>query len=554
MAFDSTTFASDFADLFGAFAQQQKEQNENIVSALEQVGSNVGAKKGVIDKAKDFANEAQEKYLGGRPKTGPRQVKKAAIGVVIEDITKKAASKIKPGAGATEGGDGEAPKTKMGLLSLLGGLLGVGAVGVIGKVFGMGAGAGVAAGLLAKIGPMIFKPLKLVAKRLPIIGSLFSFYEAYKHFEKGGVDNIMLGLLDVGAGFMYMIPGVGTAIGLGLDILSYFINERVEEHKLEGGDTSWLGSMYDKVITYLSETDQIKWMVKLGDLFSVLWGEPGNLDNWSNFFTHLGGLGFGVIDLLKNFDKTVGTALGITDEKGEGKGLVAELISLVTEYVVDPLLEMIEAAFVYVKEAIVAAGKTVLDSAKTAAGFTPPGMVFKGLKAGYDKFIKEDPEETRRKELQKYKDILMKESSELSEDERALRNKRIKEQGYDKFEADQEAMRKGPTTYVPTLGGPKMDDFAVIGGNIVELPKTAIVAGGKVQAFSGDDTVIGFKEGQALLTGITNLIDVGQQQLKVLQEYLLKDDNNIIAPSTNNNSTYNFSVESGVTSFRKMVS
>ena len=74
MAFDSTTFASDFADLFGAFAQQQKEQNENIVSALEQVGSNVGAKKGFIDKAKDFTNEAQEKYLGGRPKTGPRQV------------------------------------------------------------------------------------------------------------------------------------------------------------------------------------------------------------------------------------------------------------------------------------------------------------------------------------------------------------------------------------------------------------------------------------------------------------------------------------------------
>jgi len=45
MAFDSTTFASDFADLFGAFAQQQKEQNENIVSALEQVGSNVGEKR-----------------------------------------------------------------------------------------------------------------------------------------------------------------------------------------------------------------------------------------------------------------------------------------------------------------------------------------------------------------------------------------------------------------------------------------------------------------------------------------------------------------------------
>jgi len=554
MAFDSTTFASDFADLFGAFAQQQKEQNENIVSALEQVGSNVGAKKGFIDKAKDFANEAQEKYLGGRPKTGPRQVKKSAIGVILEDVSRKAASKLNDTPEGTERTAATPADKKMGLLALLGGLLGAGAVGLIGSVFGAGAGAGVGAGMLAKVGKFIFKPLKLIAKRLPIIGSLFSFWEAYEHFEKGGVDNIMLGLLDVGAGFMYMLPGIGTAIGLGLDVLSYFISKRVDEHNLEEGDTSWLGSMYQKVIDYVAETDQIKWMVKLGELFSVLWAAPGKLENWDKFFTHLGGLGYGLIDMLKSFDKTVGTALGITDEKGEGKGLVAELLSLVNEYVVEPLLDMIEAAFVYVKEAIVAAGKTVLDSAKTAAGFTPPGMVFKGLKAGYDKFIKEDPEETRRKELQKYKDILMKESSELSEDERALRNKKIKEQGYDKFEADQEAMRKGPTTYVPTLGGPKMDDFAVIGGNIVELPKTAIVAGGKVQAFSGDDTVIGFKEGQALLTGITNLIDVGQQQLKVLQEYLLKDDNNIIAPSTNNNSTYNFSVESGVTSFRKMVS
>ena len=554
MAFDSTTFASDFADLFGKFADQQKAQNDKLVDALEEVGDGVGAKKGFKEKAVDFANKAQEKYLGGRPKTGPRQVKKAAIGVVIEDVSKKAASKLNQTPEGTEKTAEAVPKTKMGLLSLLGGLLGAGAVGVIGSVFGKGAGAGVAGGLLAKIGPVIFKPLKLIAKRLPIIGSLYSFWEAYEHFKAGGVDNIMLGLLDVGAGFMYMIPGVGTAIGLGLDVLSYFINKRVEEHNLEEGDTSWLGSMYQKVIDYVAETDQIKWMVKLGKLFSVLWAEPGKLENWDKFFTHLGGLGYGLINMLKSFDKTVGTALGITDEKGEGKGLVAELLSLVNEYVVDPLMDMIEAAFVYVKEAIVAAGKTVLDSAKTAAGFTPPGMVFKGLKAGYDKFIKEDPEETRRKELQKYKDILLKESSELSEDERALRDKRIKEQGYDKFEADQEAMRKGPTTYVPTLGGPKMDDFAVIGGNIVELPKTAIVSKGRVQGFSGDDTVIGFKEGQALLTGITNLIDVGQQQLKVLQEYLLKNDNNIIAPNTNNNSTYNFSVESGVTSFRKMVS
>ena len=108
--------------------------------------------------------------------------------------------------------------------------------------------------------------------------------------------------------------------------LSYFINKRVEEHNLEEGDTSWLGSMYQKVIDYVAETDQIKWMVKLGKLFSVLWAEPGKLENWDKFFTHLGGLGYGLINMLKSFDKTVGTALGITDEKGEGKGLVAETL------------------------------------------------------------------------------------------------------------------------------------------------------------------------------------------------------------------------------------
>ena len=89
MAFDSTTFASDFADLFGKFADQQKAQNDKLVDALEEVGDGVGAKKGFKEKAVDYANAAQEKYLGGRPKTGPRQVKKAAIGVVIEDISKK---------------------------------------------------------------------------------------------------------------------------------------------------------------------------------------------------------------------------------------------------------------------------------------------------------------------------------------------------------------------------------------------------------------------------------------------------------------------------------
>ena len=555
MAFDSTTFASDFADLFGNFAEQQKEQNEKLVNAIEQLGSGVGAKKGFKEKALEFANEAQEKYLGGRPKTGPRMVKKAAIGVVIEDVSKKAASKLNQTPEGTEKTAEEPPKTKMGLLALLGGLLGAGAVGVIGSVFGKGAGAGVAAGLISKIGPMIFKPLKVVLKRLPIIGSLFSFYEAYENFKKGGIDNILLGLLDVAAGFAYAFPGVGTAIGLGIDVLSYFINKRVEEHKEGGSDTSWLGSMYDKVIDYLSETDQIKWMVELSDLFSVLWDDPGNLDNWYNFFTHIGGLGTGLIDMLMNFDKTVGTALGITDEKGEGKGLVAEIVTLVNYYVVDPLIKMITDAFNYVKEAIESAASAVTDTARNVFSVLTLGLVddAEEAKAAADAEIKKEKEKVKEeRDRVLYRHLIQRMGDPGSNEElQTLYDEILQDEG--RKDKMFKAIKNRKDLGMGYIENP-LEDFAVIGGEIVELPKTAIISKGRVQGFSGEDTVIGFKEGEALLTGITNLIDVGQQQLTVLREYLMKNDNNIIAPNTNNNSTYNFSVESGVTSFRKMVS
>ncbi len=565
MAFDSTTFASEFTDMFSTFATQQEQLNEKLIITIEDLGitlaeimgdasrSPAGKEKGVKEKAVEFANEAQEKYLGGRPKTGPRMVKKAAIGVVIDDISKKAVYKLK---GEEPEADEECeapPETKMGLLALLGGMLGAGAVAVIGKVFGAGAGAGVAAGLLAKIGPLIFKPLKLILKRLPIIGSLFSFYEAYQHFKLGGVDNIMLGLLDVAAGFAYAFPGVGTAIGLGIDVLSYFINKQVEEHNMEGGDTSWLGSMYDKVIDYLSETDQIKWMVKLGDLFGEVWDDPGNLDTWSNFFTHIGGLGFGLIDMLMNFDKTVGTALGITDEKGEGKGLVAEIIDLVTFYIVDPLVEMIKGAFKYIKEAIGKAASVVSDTARNIFSVLTFGLVDDADTA--KKLAEKEKKDAEMGRQQMYEGLLKKDSADMSAEEMKMVQELVsKEGGTEQYRADKEAMRKGPTSSSGN-DAKTLLDFAVIGGKVQQLPKTAILAGGKVQAFSGKDTIIGFKEGEALLEGITNLISVGRDQLLVLEKYLSKSDNNsILAPSTNNNSTYNFSVESGVTSFRKMVS
>ena len=552
MALDSTAFATEFSEMFGNFAKQQEEQTEKIVNKLDQLGIGLAAIFSDEGKTHKPENEAQEKYLAGRPKA-PRQVKKQAQAVVIEDISKKAQAKLLKDTINTESGTREElPKSKNGLLYLIGGLLGAGAAGVIGSLMGAGGSAGaLAGGIMGKVIGVIFKPLKAVAKRLPLIGSIISFYEAYKHFEKGDPDSILLGLLDVAAGFMYALPGFGLALGLGIDVISYFLGERVEEHKAEGGDTSFIGSMYDKVIEYLSETAPIKWMVKMGDLFGVLWDDPTNLDNWSNFFTHIGGIGFGVIDMLASFDKTVGTALGITDEKGEGKGLVQELISLTDYYIVEPLKEMITEAFELIGEAISTAAETVKNTARNIFSTLTFGLVDDADTA---KQLAEKEKQNAEMESQlMYEGLLNKKFKDLSDEEKKMRQEIESDPTSDRFkqyEKDLKAAREGPTTYRPTMGGP-MQDFAVIGGEIVELPKTAIVSSGKVQAFSGKDTIVGFKEGEALITGINNLLDVGKSQLKALNNFLEKSGNNVIDASTANTVSNTYNVESGVSAFRK---
>jgi hypothetical protein len=551
MALDSTAFASDFSEMFGNFAKQQEEQTEKIVNKLDQLGIGLSAILSDEGKTHKPENEAQEKYLAGRP-SAPRKVKKEAQAVVIEDISKKAQKKLLTETTNTESGTREEiPKGKNGLLYLLGGLLGAGAVGVIGSMMGGGGGAGaVAGGLIGKVIGVIFKPLKVIAKRLPLIGSLISFYEAYENFKKGGVDNIILGLLDVAAGFAYALPGLGTAIGLGIDVISYFLEERVEEHKEGGNDTSFIGSMYDKVIDYLSETAPIKWMVKMGDLFGELWDDPTNLDNWSNFFTHIGGIGFGIIDMLTSFDKTVGTALGITDEKGEGKGLVAELISLVDYYIVDPLKKMISETFEMVSKAISSAADAVKDTARNVFSVLTLGYVDDAEEAAAA-VEAEKKKEKEKQQSQLYTDLLLQRGDPKGDEQQALYDEIMGDKDREKkFWQDLENRQDLPALPAFPRGGLK-NDFAVINGEVVDLPKSAIVSSGQVHGFNNKDTIVGFKEGEALITGINNLLDVGKSQLKALNDFLEKSGNNVIDASTANTVSNTYNVESGVSAFRK---
>jgi hypothetical protein len=252
----------------------------------------------------------------------------------------------------------EKEENKTSSLPWLAMLFAGGALAGITKVFGLGAGGGVAGGLLAKLLPKIFKVGKAVFKRIPIIGSLFSFYEAYKHFTAGGIDHIIFGLLDVVAGIAYMVPGIGTAIGLGVDVLSYFLQNKANDFKEETGKTSFFGSLFDQVTTWLSETPPIKWLAKLGILAGALWADP-SAETFMAFGEHLGGPILAFVEFIKNLDLIAGEALGLENNQGETVGLFEWIYNKVDEYIITPVKDFLTNLFDKIAETILSIQDTI---------------------------------------------------------------------------------------------------------------------------------------------------------------------------------------------------
>jgi len=88
-----------------------------------------------------------------------------------------------------------------------------------------------------------------VVKRIPGIGSLISWGFAYNRFQKG---DVIGGLLDIGAGFAYLFPGIGTAIGIGIDVLNAFLDIKVGgvegKKSMSINVSDWFKSIYNKMV------------------------------------------------------------------------------------------------------------------------------------------------------------------------------------------------------------------------------------------------------------------------------------------------------------------
>ncbi len=259
-------------------------------------------------------------------------------------------------------------------LGWLGSLFTIGAIPVIANTLGIGAAGGFGGNLLSKVLPKIIPVGKAVMRRIPIIGTLLSWYEGYNKIKAGGVDNIVFGLMDIAAGFAYAFPGVGTAIGLGIDVLQYFLNNKAEEWKQQTGNTSFFGSMWDSIITYLKETPMFKWFIETGRIMTEFWNNP-TYDTFMAMAGQFGSILQPLRETFSMFDTDAGAALGLTDSQGQAQGLFSWIHDKVDECIVVPVMEFLTGIFESIGDGIMSLASNVHGFIKRAVDNNiPDGM------------------------------------------------------------------------------------------------------------------------------------------------------------------------------------
>jgi hypothetical protein len=96
-------------------------------------------------------------------------------------------------------------------------------------------------------------------KRIPFLGSLLSFADAWDNFQN---DNILAGSLDLVSGVANLFPGIGTALSLGVDVLNSLMSQ-----KTESGKTRFqaVGDWFSGVWEWVKETPVMKAFFDLYD-------------------------------------------------------------------------------------------------------------------------------------------------------------------------------------------------------------------------------------------------------------------------------------------------
>ena len=606
---ESSVFAAQFSGMFDKFVKQQMDFQKRLEKTLTDISKSVDANKKSETVKNNFLSKQDEKYRAGRPdadkvqKKEPRKVVQDILPVSIQDISDKAAKKLDDGDQVSTvtnnnvGGGGG-----FNWMKLLGPLLGLGIGGLgfalnelgtdttlLSRIFqGSNLGGKFLEKLKSgkyidkitkafkgsKVLSKLFKvlgPAKTVLRRLPMIGLLFTFGEAVSKFKTGEPGQILSGLLDIGAGIAYMFPGVGTAVGIGIDLLNYWYQNKLEELGPENQPQSW-GELWEKIKGFIMESSFVQFFVKTGEKVKKLYDEP-NMLNLLDLLEYIIGSN-PVISFLKSIDEGIGSMLGLQDEEGNAQSLTGWMGNWVNEKIIEPISEffkwvggLIFGAFNKIKDFATQKVEEAYEAVVTKPVEDLTGVSAMEAQAEGDAAVGEMGLSLYRKLRNRALEAGAT-NAELKElvqgigtDEEGMRERANKIREWLNANEKKDESSELPTVrdemgneLVPvtdfernTSVATPVNDFSVAGGEI-----NAIVRGNKYQQFSNDDTIIGFKDGEALAEGIKQLIEVGQQQLEILSMYLDKAGAAaVVAPSTTNNYTYN--VESSVSAFRKAV-
>lgn len=612
---ESSVFAAQFSSMFEKFVKQQMDFQKRLEKTLTDISKNTDANKKSETVKRDFLSKEDQKYREGRPdadkvqKKEPRKVVQDILPVSIQDISDKAAKKLDDDDTVTNVTTNNMGGGGFDWMKILGPLLGLGIGGLgfalseigmdptlLSRIF---QGTNLSGKILeklkmgkyldkikaafgkSKILTKLFKvlgPAKAVLRRLPLIGLLFTFGEAVSKFKTGEPGQILSGLLDIGAGIAYMFPGVGTAVGIGIDLLNYWYENKLEELGPDNQPQSW-GELWEKIKGFIYESSFVQYFVKIGEGAKKLYDDP-NMINLIELLEHIIGNN-PVLVFLKSIDEGIGSMLGLEDEEGNAQSLTGWIGNWVNEKIIEPIKsffsfigDMLLKAFNFIKEFAAKKIEEAKEAAKELYNKTvqTPVEDLTGVSAMEAQAEGEaqtgDMGADLYEKLRKRAIAAGATNAELKElvrgvgvDEEGLRERanRIREwlranekkDGSDLPEVkDEMGNTLEPVTDLPrnTTIPKEVNDFSVSGGEL-----NAIVRGNTYQKFNKDDTIIGFKDGEALAEGIKELISVGQQQLEILAMYLEKSGTggNVVAPSTTNNYTYN--VESSVSAFRKAV-
>lgn len=563
---EPSIFAAQFSDMFKDFVKQQQSFQKSIEKTFKSIDKTLAKK--VLPKKTEYENESQRKYLAGRPQNvqKPRKVVQDSVKVIIEDVSKKAAAKLDDDDSTTINNQIQGSKSSGLLEKVLGGLL-LGVTAVAGgfalKQLGIDTSA------LSTVFGVAGKFSKLL-KKLPLVGLLISTGEALAKFKAGGPKNIISGMMDIASGIAYMFPGIGTAIGLGIDVLNYFFEKTVDKAETEGRQVETFGDIYQIIKDSIMNSKFGRWFTELGTKFKAVFTNPG-AESLYDYFEHIGLVWLG--DMFNKFDKGIGNLLGLTNESGDMTSLTDWMSSWVADNIVTPIMnffdyvgEQIANAINAVKEYatnLVNKTKEIIEEYATPTGIAEnlmgvresdtilEGDALIASSENYRKLfnrLKEQHNYTHEQILDLVKDV----DDDMPQVKARILGAEIQKlKGQDKL--DGEWVPVDQTENNKNLRFKTKDplnDFSIFNGKV-----NGIVSGNKFQEFSKDDSIIGFKDGEALVKGIESLLAVGKEQIEILQMYLENNNSQpVIAPSTNNTNNYTFNVESGVSAFRKALS